>query len=60
MKNVLSVVTFVVGALCFVLFLILVKPDALSAVPSLGKLAHCKLMVSREPLCRSESEWRER
>ena len=34
MKDVLSVVTFIMGALCFVLFLILVKPDALSAVPT--------------------------
>ena len=59
MKNVLSVVTFIMGALCFAMLLITRKPDALSAVPSLGKLAHCKLMVSREPLCRSESEWRE-
>ena len=33
MKDRLSVVTFIMGALCFVLFLILVKPDALSEVP---------------------------
>jgi len=56
MKDVLSVVTFIMGALCFVLFLILVKPDALSAVPPPGKPAHCKLAVSREPVCRSEPE----
>ena len=31
MKDVLSVVTFVMRALCFVVFLITVKPDALSA-----------------------------
>jgi len=37
MKDVLSVVTFIMGALCFVLFLILVKPDALSAAPPPGK-----------------------
>jgi len=60
MKDVLSVVTFIMGALCFVLFLILVKPDALSAVPPPGKPAHGKLTVSREPACRTESEWRER
>ena len=60
MKNVLSVVTFIMGALCFAMFLITPKPDALSAVPSPGKPAHCKLAVSREPVCRSESEWRER
>jgi len=43
MKDVLSVVTFVMGALDFAMFLVAVKPDALSAVPSPGKRAHCKL-----------------
>ena len=33
MKHVLTVVTFVMGALCFAMFLITVKPDPLSAVP---------------------------
>jgi hypothetical protein len=33
MKHVLSVVTFVVVAMCFVMFLITVKPDPLIAVP---------------------------
>ena len=60
MKHTLTVVTFVVGALCFAMFMITVKPDPLSAVPSPGKPAHCKLAVSREPVCRGESEWRER
>ena len=60
MKNVLSVVTFIMGALCFAMFLITLKPDATSAVPSPGKPAHCKLAISRKPVCRSESEWRER
>ena len=56
MKDVLSVVTFVVGALCFAMFMITVKPDPLSAVPSPGKPARCKLAISREPVCCSESE----
>ena len=60
MKDVLTVVTFVVGALCLAMFMITVKPDALSAVPPPGEPAHCKLTVSREPVCRGESEWRER
>ena len=60
MKHTLTVVTFVVGALCFAMFMITVKSDPLSAVPQPGKLAHCKLAVSREPVCRSESEWRKR
>ena len=47
MKDVLSVVTFIMGALCFAMFLITLKPDALSAVLSPGKPAHCKLAVSR-------------
>ena len=56
MKNVLSVVTFIMGALCFAMFLITLKPDATSAVPSPGKPARCKLAISREPVCCSESE----
>jgi hypothetical protein len=60
MKDVLSVFTFVMGALGFAMFLITVKPDALSAVLSPGKPAHRKLAISREPICRSESEWRGR
>ena len=54
MKDILSVVTFVMGALCFAMFLITVKPDPLSAVPQPDKLAHCKIAVSREPVCRNE------
>jgi len=42
MKYTLTVVTFVMGALCFAMFLITVKPDPLSAVPTRGKSAHCK------------------
>ena len=53
MKDVLSVVTFIMGALCFATFLMTVKPDPLSAVPQPGKPAHCKIAVSREPVCRS-------
>ena len=60
MKDVLTVVTLIMGALCFAMFLITLKPDALSAVLSPGKPAHCKLAISRKPVCRSESEWRER
>lgn len=60
MKHVLTVVTFVMGALCFAMFLITVKPDPLTAVPSPGKPAHCKVAVSREPVCRIEPEWGDR
>jgi hypothetical protein len=60
MKHILTVVTFVVGALCFAMFMITVKSDPLSAVPQPGKPAHCKLAVSREPVCRSAPERLER
>ena len=53
MKDVLTVTTIVGLALCFAMFLIEVKPGPLSAVPTPGKLAHCKIAVSREPVCRS-------
>ena len=59
MKDVLSVVT-IMGALCFAMFLIRVKPDAHSAVTTPSKPSHCKMAVSREPVCRSEPEWRKR
>ena len=60
MRDVLSVVTFVMAAMCSVMFLIMVKPDAPSAVTTPSKPAHCKIVVSREPVCRSDPEWRER
>ena len=60
MKDVLSVVTFIMGALCFAMFLIALKLDAVSAVPSPGKHARCKMALSREPVCRGGPEWRER
>ena len=40
MKDVLTVVTFFMGALCFVVFLTTVKPQALGASSSPGKLVH--------------------
>jgi len=60
MKHTLTVVTFVVGALCFAIFMITLKPDPLSAVPQPSKPAHCKIAISREPVCRSEPERLER
>jgi hypothetical protein len=60
MKHVLTAVTFIMGALCFAMFLITVKPDPPSAVPPPGNLAHCKMAISREPVCGSEPELRER
>ena len=56
MKHVLSVVMFVMAAMCFAMVLITVKPDALGAVPVPSKPAHCKMTASRAPVCRSEPE----
>jgi hypothetical protein len=49
MKHVLTVVTFVLGALCFAMFLITVKPDPLTAVPHRASPhpAKWRLLVSR-------------
>ena len=59
MKHVLSVVTFVMAAICFVMLMITVKPDELSAVAAPSKPAHCKMPISDAPGCRSEPEWLE-
>ena len=37
MKEVLSLFTFGIGALCFVVFVTVIKPDAISAVPATSK-----------------------
>ncbi len=41
MKNVLSLTTFAMVALCFVVFITTVKPDAISAVPASSKPEYC-------------------
>ena len=56
MKDILTVITFVMGAPCFAMFPITVKPDPLSAVPTRGKSMHRKMAVSREPVGRNEQE----
>ena len=53
MKDVLSLVAFVMGALFFGVFLIMLKPEPLGAVTAPDKPAHCKLTASRAPGCRS-------
>jgi hypothetical protein len=52
MKDVLSLFTFAIGALCFVAFLTVVKPDALSAVPGSSKPVHCSTEASPAHGCR--------
>jgi len=37
MKVFLSVLTFVIGAVCFVMFFAVIKPNAVSAVPGTSK-----------------------
>lgn len=52
MKEVLSLFTFAIGALCFVVFVARFKPDAISAVPAPTKLARCSTQASSPPACR--------
>jgi hypothetical protein len=58
MKEVLSLFTFVIGAVCFVVFVAVLKPNAVSAVPGTSKPACCNTEASRvhtlppAPVCR--------
>ena len=47
MKDVLTLVTFALGAVCFVMFVTTVKPDAMSAVPP----------PSRSGVCQTHASW---
>jgi hypothetical protein len=46
MKEVLSLFTFGIGASCFVVFVTVVKPDAVSAVPGPTKPDYCNTEAS--------------
>jgi hypothetical protein len=52
MKDVLSLATLAIGALCFVVFVTTVKPDAISAVPASSKPEYCKMQASGAQGCR--------
>jgi hypothetical protein len=52
MRDVLSLVTFGLGALCLVVFVVVFKPDAISAVPAQSKPEHCMTSVSLGHRCR--------
>ena len=52
MKDVLSLATFAIGALCFVVFVTTVKPDAISAGPASSKPEYCKMQASSAQGCR--------
>jgi hypothetical protein len=54
MKEVLSVLTFSIAALCFAIFLTVVKPNAVSAVPGESKSIHCETEASSLPVCRPD------
>ncbi|MGY3578845.1 hypothetical protein ACVMB1_006049 [Bradyrhizobium sp. USDA 4504] len=43
MKNVLSVVTFSIGALCFAVFLTMLRPQPTGAVTQPDRPAYCRL-----------------
>jgi hypothetical protein len=51
MKDVLSLVTFGLGALCFAAFVTTVKPDATSAVPPPSKPEVCQTYASSTRGC---------
>ena len=51
MKDVLSLATFAIGALCFVVFVTTVKPDAISAVPASSKPEYCNMQASGAQRC---------
>jgi hypothetical protein len=55
MKEVLSVFTFGIGALCFVVFVTVFKPNAISAVAGPSKPEYCSTEAS-EPL-RGPVDW---
>jgi hypothetical protein len=51
MKEVLSVFTFGIGALCFMVFVTVLKPNAISAVPGPSKPEYCNREASPEYRC---------
>jgi hypothetical protein len=55
MKNVLSIVTFAIAALCFAVFIAKVKPLSMVLAPS--KPTHCIMASSGTTGCDSESRW---
>ncbi len=52
MKDVWSLATLSIGALCFVAFVTIVKPDAISAVRASSKSEYCKVHASGAQGCR--------
>jgi hypothetical protein len=52
MKEVQSLCTFGIGALCFAVFVIVFKPDAIGAVSAPGRPEHCKTEASPAHGCR--------
>ena len=51
MREVLSLATFVLGVLCFVAFVIAVKPNAFAAAEAPNKRAHCQTDDSQRRGC---------
>lgn len=51
MREVLSLATFVLGVLCFVAFVIAVKPNAFAAAEAPNKPAHCQTDDSQRRGC---------
>ena len=51
MKEVLSVFTFGIGALCFMVFVTVLKPNAISAVTGPSKPEYCNSEASPKHRC---------
>jgi hypothetical protein len=51
MKEILGVFTFGIGALCFVVFVTVLKPNAISAVPGPSKPDYCNREASPQHRC---------
>jgi hypothetical protein len=54
MKEVLSLFAVAIGALCFVVFVTVFKPDAVSAVHGTSKPESCNTEVSPKHGCRQD------
>ena len=52
MKDALCLTLFAIGALCFMVFLTVLKPDAIVAAQASSKPEYCKMQASAAQECR--------
>jgi hypothetical protein len=55
MKDVLSLATFAAKVLCLVVFVSILKPDAIRTAEAPGRPEHCEQARSRAQTCRSSA-----